>query len=215
MDLLFDVGSHLGNRVAHLHSYFQHTVAMEPDPMLFRFLRSRFGKKSGVTILNKGLGRAPETKSFYINSFDPSINTFSGSDWQDSMNNALRRNLVWDKQIQMELITLDELITKYGTPDFCKIDVEGYELEVLRGLSTPIPMICFEFLSFDLQTVKECLQTLLKLGQYGFQLSIAQNHHFELMEWTSHEEILDNLEIKVAKSQRVFSGDVYAKLKDA
>ena len=48
------------------------------------------------------------------------------------------------REVAVTVSTLDNMIEKYGTPDFLKVDVEGGELQVFEGLSQPISVICFE-----------------------------------------------------------------------
>ena len=51
----------------------------------------------------------------------------------------------WADHAVVPVTTLDALIDRYGLPAFCKIDVEGFEEAVVRGLSRPIPSVSFEF----------------------------------------------------------------------
>ena len=50
----------------------------------------------------------------------------------------------------------DNMISRYGSPEFTKIDVEGYEFEVLNGLSQPIKTISFEFTSEEKKQAFAC-----------------------------------------------------------
>ena len=65
--------------------------------------------------------------------------------------------------IRVPVTTLDQLILRYGRPYYCKVDVEGYEVEVFRGLTQPIPMISFEIHAKEqanTETVLKILHTL-------------------------------------------------------
>ena len=70
---------------------------------------------------------------------------------------------------KVRTITLDEMVEKYGTPDMIKIDVEGYEYEVLQGLSAKQKKICFEWHEEEEDTLYKIVEHLQNLGysQYG------------------------------------------------
>src|SRR4029453_18235955 len=52
--------------------------------------------------------------------------------------------LEFARQKKVQTTTLDELTISYGLPFFVKIDVEGYEPSVLRGMKRPVPFLSFE-----------------------------------------------------------------------
>ena len=67
------------------------------------------------------------------------------------------------------------IINEYGVPSFIKIDVEGYELSVLEGLTIPIECISVEFNSKDeiLKNEEEIADTILKYyTDIGYELEL-------------------------------------------
>ena len=59
--------------------------------------------------------------------------------------------------MDVEVTTLDRLIAIYGAPTFCKIDVEGSELQVLEGLTEALPALSFEFLPVSIKRAYGCI----------------------------------------------------------
>lgn len=82
--------------------------------------------------------------------------------------------VTWDRQLTVPVLPLDDLIAEYGLPAFCKIDVEGYEHEVLRGLSQAIPLLAFEYLPAHRETALACLDRLAELGDYTYNYSVGE-----------------------------------------
>ncbi len=62
------------------------------------------------------------------------------------------------------MTTLDDLIRKYGVPDFCKIDTEGYESEIIAGLTQPLKAASIEYHREFLESARRCVERLNSLG---------------------------------------------------
>src|SRR5262249_26487175 len=76
-DLVFDVGAHVGDRIASFRRLGARVVAVEPQPALHRTLRLLFGRDRKVVLVAAAVGRAAGTAVFRINSDNPTISTLS------------------------------------------------------------------------------------------------------------------------------------------
>lgn len=107
----------------------------------------------------------------------------------------------------VEVRTLESLIREFGIPSFCKLDVEGFEWEILSEVRTPLPAFSFEFLNPGLEHVEEILDRTKSWGDYLFQYSLRERHRFELRESTHRTNLMRAL---TSLGQEVISGDIYA-----
>ena len=62
--------------------------------------------------------------------------------------------------INVKVIILDCLIGRFGMPDFLKIDTEGSELNVLRGLNRAPHCLSFEFNAARTESTLACIDRL-------------------------------------------------------
>jgi len=205
--LVFDVGANEGNRIQPLLDIGARVVAVEPQTSCQKYLRYRFGKK--ITIIPKGLGESDGVKSFRISNLSV-LSSFS-DDWIKSVKETRFKDYNWDKVVEVEITTLEKLINTYGEPVFIKIDVEGYETEVLKGLSRPIKMVSFEYTVPErTNNIIACIERLECI--YGFfecNYSVGESMLFELKTWVSPAELKEH----VYSSSFIKSGfgDVYIK----
>lgn len=132
-DLCFDVGSSIGEKTEAFLKLGARVVAFEPQPSCARETSARCGPNRRLTTVEAAIGAVPGKLPMYV-----------GNNAQVS---SLIPNWVQDARevIQVRVMTLDQAINHYGSPQFCKIDVEGYEMEVLRGLSRAIPFLTIEY----------------------------------------------------------------------
>lgn len=186
-DLCFDVGANIGNRVSSLLAIGSKVVAVEPQKNCYRFLQYKFGNK--IKIVTKGLGEGEGVKDFHISDYS-AISSFS-DEWISSVKNGRFKGNSWNKTEKVEMTTLDHLIAEYGEPAFIKIDVEGYELEVLRGLTKPINMISFEY-TVPEQTNKgiDCIKQIEKNNSnIECNYSVGESMELASDQWLSAEKM--------------------------
>lgn len=207
-DICFDVGANMGNRIAPLLYLGAQVIAIEPQEKCYNYLKREFGDK--IILVQKGLGEAEGIKLFHL-SDDTTLSSFS-SEWITSVKTTGRfKEKTWKTVLQTEMTTVDLLIEKYGKPSFIKIDVEGYELEVLKGLTTAVQMISYEY------TVPEqperAIMCLDRIEKYNPQIecnySIGEDLVWALAAWVSPGQM--RAHILTAEFNDTCFGDIYVR----
>ena len=208
-DLVFDVGAHVGSRTWVWSRLGARVVAVEPVPQAMGVLRMLHGRRPRVTLVQAAVGRQAGRLPMLVCEREPTVSTLS-ADWADRMlreRDAFARTR-WGHSVLVPVVTLDELIARYGRPVFCKIDVEGYDLEVLHGLSEALPALSFEYVPPALDLALACLERLTALGRYEFNWSWGESMHLRWPEWVSAATLADYLRSYPAQGN---PGDVYAR----
>lgn len=208
--LAFDVGAHAGNRVAAFRQLGARVVALEPQADFVRMLRRRFGRDAGVTVLPQALGRTPGEQRLLVSERTPTVSTLSPGFVQRAMATPSFRGVRWDEGPWVSVTTLDALIAEHGVPDFVKIDVEGFEDEVLQGLSQALPAVSFEFLPAVREVALGCIDRLEQLagpGRYRYAVSLGERQRLLQPEGEGAGAMRDWLRALPADAP---SGDVHA-----
>jgi len=109
------------------------------------------------------------------------------TEWIESMTASRRFGSEnWSKESLVPVTTLDMLIGKYGVPDFCKIDVEGYEYNVLRGLTQRVEVLSFEYTVPEFtNSVVQCIDYLSAIGPIECNYSLGEEMVWGLQKWIS------------------------------
>lgn len=206
-DLVFDVGAHVGDRIAAFRRLGCRVVACEPNPPLIKTLRLLYGRDRDVTIEPVAVGAASGEIAMSINVDNPTVSTASQTFVQASRGAPGWDGQVWGKTISVAVTTLDALIARHGMPSFVKIDVEGYEAEALAGLTREVPALSFEFTTIQREVAQACLRRCAALGYGRYNAALGESQRLAHADWQSAQAIgawLDALPMEAN------SGDVYA-----
>ena len=186
-DVCFDVGANAGNRITPILELKAKVIAVEPQESCQAILKKKFGNR--ITLVCNGLGEKEEIKEFYIADAS-TISSFS-TEWIESVKKDRFKDHKWNTVQKIRMTTLDKLIEKYGMPKFIKIDVEGYELEVLKGLHSSVPYLSYEYTTPE-QTDKAiaCMDYLAALNPGILcNYSIGESMDLEMDKWVCRDEM--------------------------
>jgi FkbM family methyltransferase len=207
-DLVFDIGAHLGNRTRALAALGCHVVALEPQPHIAAALRRFAGGNPRVQVVERAVAAAPGRATLAVSERTPTVSTLA-ADWREARAQEPDfGDVSWNQAVEVTATTLDALIEEFGRPVFVKIDVEGGELGVLQGLSTPVPALSFEFLPRALDAAQACVARVQALGPYQFNWSGAESSVLALPRWVSGPALLEALGSEPPSRH----GDIYARI---
>ena len=206
-ELVFDIGAHVGDRIAAFRRIGARVIAVEPQPALVRTLRLLYGRDRSVVIEPVAVGSAEGEIELRLNLENPTVSTASPEFIAAAQGAPGWEGQVWRRAIQVPVTTLDALIVRHGPPAFIKIDVEGLEAEVLGGLTRPSPALSFEFTTLQRRVAAASIARCAALGYRRYNAVIGETHALVRADWLAADEIAAWLE---GLPQSANSGDVYA-----
>ncbi|MDQ1238864.1 MAG: hypothetical protein QG577_1049 [Thermodesulfobacteriota bacterium] len=210
-DLVFDVGGNYGEKTKIYRALGCSVVVVEPQEECNVYLRRRFAQDRQVSIVPAALGACVGESELKLSDIRCQLSSMSDH-WIDAVRESGRFSRYrWTRSITVPIRTLDSLIEAFGLPAFCKIDVEGYEYEVLRGLSRAIPCMSFEFHVEYLEPALSSIAHVSGLGPYEFNFTVGNWTRFQLQTWVPAQEIVNILQ---AIPQVTMQGDVYARVRE-
>jgi FkbM family methyltransferase len=127
------------------------------------------------------------------------------ADWIESSPDYA--DVSWTHTLKVPVTTLDLLAKEFGEPEYVKIDVEGFELNVLRGMTFRPRYLSFEFGARRKAPSFECLEHL-GARNYGFRPIVGREYRYATAEWMDLAEAkawLDSFSI-----ERAEYGDMFA-----
>ena len=208
-DLAFDIGSHVGDRIGAFRRIGARVVALEPQPLCAEVIRALYGDDASVSLFEGACGPKAGRLRLHINSANPTVTTASLDFVKAADGAGGWEGQVWDREIEVPVTTLDTLIADHGMPAFVKIDVEGFEADVLAGLTQPPPALSFEFTTIQRDVALACLDRIEALGDYRFDVALGESQTLELGRWVTPDAMRRHITLLPHEAN---SGDVYAVL---
>jgi FkbM family methyltransferase len=206
--LVFDIGANVGARTREFLERGAFVVAVEPQPACMAELERQFGDDPRVLLVENALG-AEEGVGTMLCTSASTIASMS-PDWIEHVRASGRfSEYTWGESIEVPVSTMSALIAEVGAPAFCKIDVEGFESQVLAGLDHPVRAVSFEFVPEHLEGALASIERLDTLGAYEYNLSLGESLGFETATWRSAEEMRARL---TTLAHTLAWGDVYARI---
>jgi len=213
-DLCFDIGANIGSRTEVFLRLGAEVVSVEPQNICMRKLRKKYDSNKKVSLIHQAVSdfegeeEIMISNSHVVSSMSQEwINSLKASDMFFVSTSAFR----WQKSVKVKVTTLDKLIQEYGKPAFCKIDVEGYEYKVLKGLTKSVGTISFEFTPTKefINSAMDIVKHLETVAEVNFNYSLGESMTLALKEWVNAEAILKILPTLSQKTS--FCGDIYAR----
>ena len=211
-DVIFDIGANHGQKTDIFLRLGAKVVAVEPDEINQEVLKRKFLKcriyRKPLDIVGKAVGATSSVEAMWIDEPGSAKNTLSPK-WVETLRadrERFGRNLDFAERKLVETTTLENLIAAYGSPRFIKIDVEGYEPHVLRGLKQAVPILSFEVnLPEFLPEGRQCVELVARLSAEGrFNYAADCQRGLVLKQWLGEQEFLRVLDACKEKSIEVF-----------
>jgi len=178
-DLCFDVGANVGRKTEVFLSLEGEVVAFEPQPDCAEEIQLRCEGMGTLQVERCAIGKER-------GEVDLDLSTRSG----------LATVVAETSEADGQLLTvpsypLDHFADKYGIPRFCKIDVEGYELEVLEGMSFNPECMSLEYHTRTEKEIEDAVQIVKLLEERYrspvFNYSPEKSRKLALREFSSPE----------------------------
>lgn len=143
--LVFDIGANVGELTQVFSEMGMQVVACEPDPANFIELKARFRNNEKVHTVPIALAKTEGVSDLFSSPLHGGcLSTLSAKRKSELEQKKEGGHIAFRNGIRVHTKTLDKLISEYGLPLLIKIDVEGFEEDVLSALSQMVPFICFE-----------------------------------------------------------------------
>lgn len=178
--LLFDIGANRGDAtVAGLAKGYK-VIAIEPAPIIFEQLVKTYIYNANVIPLKVAVSDSVNSTVEFYEAEEDGLSTLN-KEWLTD--ETMPYNGKPFRTITVNTTTLDKLAETYGEPDLVKIDVEGAEWSVFKGMTKYHGVLTFEWTNVTIGEHQSQLEYLAGLGYTEVAPQFIVNHLDEPTEW--------------------------------
>ena len=183
--ILFDIGANSGGatNIGLLKGY--KVIALEAAPKIYKTLVKNYIYNPNVIPLRCAVSDLDSSSIDFYETIDTDALSTLNVEWLTL--DTMPYNGFKYRTIKVNTITIESLVNLYGEPDLIKIDVEGAEWNVLRGMKKYHGELTLEW---TIQTIREHekqMDYLYSLGYREFAPQYIVEHLERPNEWFSLE----------------------------
>ena len=190
--ILYDVGANEGKYTEINLNKFDKYILVEANPLLAEKLRQKYKTNTAIHIV-EAIASNKESETFYISNAD----TISTSDTEWIRQSRFSNNYTWRPVEGIQTVSLDRLISIYGEPTLLKIDVEGYEYNVLQSLTKKVKLLCFEWAEEKKEEILLSLEYLHNQNYTRFHLQMEDKYDYVVddADWCDFRKMYDLMNV--------------------
>ena len=169
--IFLDIGAHTGTYTINLANYFKTTIAFEPQRITYYALCGSVAlsydshSNNNIYCLNMGLGSADQVGN------EVKLNIISEDGGGSTIQHIFPTQYNYYKTESIQIVTLDSLYDKYDLKNigFIKMDVEGNELDVLKGATITLQNANYPKILFESNNGTKNIELFSYLSQLGYK----------------------------------------------
>jgi FkbM family methyltransferase len=166
--LIYDVGARIGEDSEYYLKKGFSVIAIEAVPEFCDEMHRKFKnylEEGQLKVLNLAISNTPGMVDFYVDEKEPAWGTTS-LEWV-ARNRSL--GVGTTRKITVKSSSLGEIMKEYGVPRYCKIDIEGDDLDALVSLKGTTEVPQFISIESDKRSWRRLLNELVTLRELGYR----------------------------------------------
>jgi FkbM family methyltransferase len=182
-------------------------ILVEANPKLAEDLKIKYKNNNKISVVNCLISDIDDEQiDFHVYQSD-TIST-ANNEW---IKNGRFKNYRLEKTIKINSLSLDKLINVYGEPTYIKIDVEGYENVVIRGMKKYLGFLSFEWAEELKPQIIDSISHLKNIGYTQYHISYNDNYTFIPKDFVSYDDIISIINTELIQDRMDKWGMIFVK----